>query len=196
MSNQYKKLSSNEWGAWIDTGYGRTAIAKPQAGDTVTIITKAGEQHERIIKSIIKDYASGVIVSLEADEEVAQSAAERYADAKKPTLRKKAEAATLNRQQINALFDRAEMLRDSPGDYFPALAKAESALALWQKENPSDAAEENRQKLLAAAAAEERKASDALTFDADGWLDGDERERRAKKHLDRAVNLKKEAKNA
>jgi hypothetical protein len=77
-NNRYTRLDDNTWGAWIDTGYGRTAIAKPTVGSTVTIKTKSGEEHSRIVSKIVADYKSGVIVSLIPDAEVAAKANERY----------------------------------------------------------------------------------------------------------------------
>lgn len=77
MSNTYKKINGS-WGAWIDTGYGSTAIDKPQVGDTIEITTKAGEIHIRIVKKIIDDYKSGCTVTLEPNEEIAKKAEEHY----------------------------------------------------------------------------------------------------------------------
>jgi hypothetical protein len=82
MKNTYQKLSDGSWGAWIDCGYGRSAIAKPVVGDTVSIRTKAGEVHTRQISGIVKNCASGVVVSLTQDEQVAAKAKARY-EAKK-----------------------------------------------------------------------------------------------------------------
>ncbi|NIQ00978.1 MAG: hypothetical protein GWM98_11615 [Nitrospinaceae bacterium] len=77
----YKKFQ-NAWGAWIDTGYGPTAIAKPTPGDAVKIKTKRGETHDRIVSAVVKDYPSGCIVSLVPDADVAAKAQARYTAAK------------------------------------------------------------------------------------------------------------------
>ncbi len=81
----YRKINytsgRSEWGAWIGTGYGRNAVAKPATGDAVQIRTKAGEIHTRTIARIVEDYKSGVLVSLVPDEQVAANAKTRY-DAK------------------------------------------------------------------------------------------------------------------
>ena len=75
--NTYKKLRG-EFGAWIDTGYGRDNQPDPQAGDVVIITTKAGEDHTRTVKSTVKAYASGCVVTLVHDEAVAKTAQQRY----------------------------------------------------------------------------------------------------------------------
>ena len=77
--NTYKKLNDGSYGAWIDTGYGRNSTAKPAAGDTVQIRTKSSETHTRVVKGIVKNYASGCVVSLVADEAIAAKAAASYA---------------------------------------------------------------------------------------------------------------------
>lgn len=81
----YRKINytsgRSEWGAWVGTGYGRSAIAKPVVGDAIQIRTKAGEIHTRTIKRIVEEYKSGVLVSLVPDEQVAATAKSRY-DAK------------------------------------------------------------------------------------------------------------------
>lgn len=62
----------DHWGAWISTK------ATPSKGDKVVIKTKAGELHTRIIGSKLVRYASGVIVILEQDADIAKKAQERY----------------------------------------------------------------------------------------------------------------------
>lgn len=82
-NSSYRKIEytsgRSEWGAWISTGYGRNAIAKPVAGDTVQITTKSGEVHTRTIARIVTDYKSGVLASLVPDEQVTANANARYA---------------------------------------------------------------------------------------------------------------------
>jgi len=102
MKNTYKKLG-NDWGAWIDTGYGRNAIDKPKAGDTVKIITKGGETHNRIVKGIVDDYASGCVVSLVPNNEIAQKAQERYN--KKAQERYNQAAPQKTRKQLERDYD-------------------------------------------------------------------------------------------
>lgn len=77
--NTYKRLDDGTWGAYINTGFGKTKRATPGIGATVDILTRAGETHKRIVAGYIKTYASGVVVSLVADVEVAAKAAEKYA---------------------------------------------------------------------------------------------------------------------
>jgi len=75
---KYQKMQDGTWGAYIDCGYGKNAIAKPKAGDVVKVTTKAGEVHDRIVKCVAVDYASGCKVRLVADAQVAQTANARY----------------------------------------------------------------------------------------------------------------------
>lgn len=83
MANTYTKITnadgSVEWGAFIDCGYGRSAVPHPKVGDVVAVVTKAREVHQRTIRAIVKTYASGVKVVFVADEAIAAKAAERYA---------------------------------------------------------------------------------------------------------------------
>ena len=74
----YKKMQDGTWGAYIDCGYGKNALPKPVKGSVVKITTKSGEVHERIVRCIATDYASGCKVRLTADEAIAKKATERY----------------------------------------------------------------------------------------------------------------------
>jgi hypothetical protein len=67
--NTYKKLSDGTWGAWIDTGYGESKVDSPCRGEVVQIGTKAGGTHERVVASVVKEYASGCSVRLFDREE-------------------------------------------------------------------------------------------------------------------------------
>jgi hypothetical protein len=98
--NTYKKLNSGSYGAWIDTGYGRTAVAKPKAGDTVTVTTKSGEQHNRIVKKIVQDFKSGCIVSLQDDAAIASQAQARYNSINDNAQVKKSELTNAQRARI------------------------------------------------------------------------------------------------
>lgn len=44
------------------------------------------------------------------------------------------------RGKVDRMFEAAEDLRDYPGDYFPAVARAEKALKDWQAAYPEAAA--------------------------------------------------------
>lgn len=66
------------WGAFVKLGNGRNNLPVPNPGDVVQVTTKAKEVHNRIVNRIIKTYASGVIVALEEDEQVAANANARY----------------------------------------------------------------------------------------------------------------------
>ena len=68
-----------EYGAFV-SGVGKyPKIIKAKAGDTVTVTTKNGETHERVIRRIVKDYASGVKVVFVKDDAIATKATQRYA---------------------------------------------------------------------------------------------------------------------
>lgn len=79
MTNTYKRLDNGTWGAWIETHDGKRAIAAPEVGDEVTIKTKGGEKHNRIVAAIIKTYKYGVVVALMDDDQIAAKAEARYA---------------------------------------------------------------------------------------------------------------------
>ena len=88
LQGSYKKLS-NSWGAFIDGDYNRNtkSVSRPAIGEKVTITTRNGERQVRIVKALITEYASGTIVDLFADAEVAAKAQARY-NAKAKTNRK------------------------------------------------------------------------------------------------------------
>ncbi len=52
----------------------------------------------------------------------------------------------MTRQEISALFDKAESMRDYPGSYFPAMQRARRALADWTAANPEAAAREDAER--------------------------------------------------
>lgn len=86
--------------------------------------------------------------------------------------------ANVARREVNALFAKARAREDYPGEYFPLLQKAETALKAWKDQYP-EAAEADRKAALKAEAEHKRHlAADALTFDADGWYDEAERQKR------------------
>lgn len=94
---------------------------------------------------------------------------------------------------ITVMFDRAEDLRDYPGQYFPALAKADKALAQWREDYPEAGRDEKRSNLLASAESMERQAKGALTYDADGWISPNEQQKRHDEGMVKAANLRTEA---
>lgn len=77
--NTYKKLDDGTYGAWIACGHGENTSPKPTAGSKVKITTKSGDIHDRVVKSIKKEYISGVIVTLEHDVDIARRAKANYA---------------------------------------------------------------------------------------------------------------------
>ena len=78
---------------------------------------------------------------------------------------------------IAELFQ-AGLWRVTPGSYFPALRKAEDALADWKVKYPEAAKQEYREHLVAQAAALKDKAKGALLWDMDGSLSAADRQRR------------------
>jgi hypothetical protein len=102
MINTYKKLANGTYGAWIDCGYGRTAIDRPEVGATVAIRTKSGEVHQRVIAKVLTSYKSGMVVALEADATVAAQAQARLSAA----------IAARKSADLTAVKTRAQMERE------------------------------------------------------------------------------------
>ncbi len=63
----------------------------------------------------------------------------------------------MNRAEISRMFQKAESLRDWPGDYFPARNAARAALKQWREENPAEAAAEDKKNADFAATEKARK---------------------------------------
>lgn len=106
----YTKISydngTSEWGAFVDTGYGKSKVAAPVVGDTITVTTKAGERHERIIRCIVRVYASGIKIAFVADAAVAAKARERYAAVKTASQPAPlSQTSTLSRGAKERLYD-------------------------------------------------------------------------------------------
>ncbi len=101
--------------------------------------------------------------------------------------------AAVARREVSALDRRAESMRDNPGAYFPARVRADAARAKWESDYPQVAAAERRERLLMEAADLERKASDALSFDADGSLAVAMRKERHDRLMDEARALREQA---
>jgi hypothetical protein len=68
--------------------------------------------------------------------------------------------ANTERRRIRTMFDRAENLRDYPGDYHPAIARAEKALAAWRNQYPAEAQAEAEESDRRMAADKARRASE------------------------------------
>lgn len=79
LQGTYKNLGS-AWGAFIDGNYDRRtkSVSRPAIGDKVTITTRAGERQVRTVKAVVTEYASGTVVALFDDAEVAAKAQARY----------------------------------------------------------------------------------------------------------------------
>lgn len=120
---------------------------------------------------------------------IAAYAAQREA----AVIARAARPAQQERDRIEALFARLEDLRNYPGDFFPAKAEAEKALAAWKRAYPREAALEQAKALDQRAADCERRAGDARTFDADGWLDQSARDANAAALCAEADGIKAEA---
>lgn len=101
--------------------------------------------------------------------------------------------ALRERRRVTALRERAEGLRDNPGAYFPALARAEKALADWRAAYPDEAAAEDRDDLRESADDLRRKAAGALVYDCDGSLSAEDRQRRHDELVAEAVELERRA---
>lgn len=101
--------------------------------------------------------------------------------------------ANIERNRVHTMFAAAEAKRDYPGDYFPALQKAEIALKQWQNDYPAAAKAERKTSLLHRADEDERKAKDALGYDSDGWLDAAARQARHDEMMAKATAIRAEA---
>ena len=94
---EYKNLGQ-AWGAFVKGVYNSKtkSVSRPAIGEQVCITTKKGERQVRIVSAIVKEYASGTVVALTDDAEVAKQATERYAakiaTAPKATTASKAQA--------------------------------------------------------------------------------------------------------
>lgn len=106
--------------------------------------------------------------------------------------------AQRERRSIRDLFAQAENARHATDDdqmdrHFRLLGEAKSRLAAWRTTYPADAREEDRAELIAQAEHQEHLAVGAQTYDADGWLDATERDRRAAEFRARAAELRAQA---
>jgi hypothetical protein len=63
----------------------------------------------------------------------------------------------MERNEVTKLQNRAENLRDYPGSYFPAKARAQAAMQQWRAEHPIDAAREDKENADYAAAEKTRR---------------------------------------
>ena len=71
----------------------------------------------------------------------------------------------MTRAEVTRLFRQAEAEKDFPGSYFPALGKAQAALATWRTEHPEEAKEEDDLKAwLNAKTAAQRKEDYEASF--------------------------------
>lgn len=96
---EYKNLGQ-AWGAFVKGVYNSKtkSVSRPAIGEQVCITTKKGERQVRIVSAIVKEYASGTVVALIDDADVAKQAAERYAS-KVANTPKAAKAATVSKAQ-------------------------------------------------------------------------------------------------
>ena len=101
--------------------------------------------------------------------------------------------ATIERLRISRLFEKSESLRDYPGACVKTRMAAEKALAEWKVNYPEAVKAERKSNLLTSAENTKRKASDALCFDADGWLDEAERQKRHDEYMAQAESMTAEA---
>ena len=103
--------------------------------------------------------------------------------------------AQIRRQEIHEMFSAAERKRDYPGEYFPALHRAEYALEQWRKAYPEDAKQERVEQLRRQAQHQRDLAVGALGFSADGWIDEAGRQKRHDEFIAKAEELEREARD-
>lgn len=134
------------------------------------------------LKAVVEKYQNALA---EWQEEMNRREAEAQQKAACPEWRE--------RRRVTQMFRRAERLKDYPGDYFPALAEAEKALAAWGEKYPAAAREEDALHWEAKAGHEDEMASGALVYDADGWLSSDDQNRRSEEHKAKAAEYRQKA---
>ena len=64
LKNNYKQLADGTFGAYVNCGFGPTAIKRPGVGDAITVTTAKGQRQTRIIDNIETEFASGMVVRL------------------------------------------------------------------------------------------------------------------------------------
>lgn len=72
--------------------------------------------------------------------------------------------AVERRREIDRMFETAESHKDYPTEYYPAVERAEKALAEWRTRYPEAAKEERRTALVARVEQIEQQANDALAY--------------------------------
>ena len=91
-----------------------------------------------------------------ADAAIVQAAWDA-AHPKRMTWRDEQPEAAAEYARIIGMFERAESLRDWPGSYFPALQKAQAAMAEWRAKFPAAAKAEDERDVADRKAEDERR---------------------------------------
>ena len=96
-------------------------------------------------------------------------------------------------RQIMYLFYKAEKKINEPGEYFPMLIDAKSAMTAWREKYPEAARMIDKQELIDQAESQESLARRAFTYDADGWLSQEDQEKSAVHFRQKAQEMRKKA---
>lgn len=108
--------------------------------------------------------------------------------------------STKERKHINAIYAKAKAIENSNSENNVWLSqslrsKADKMLEEWRKKYPKEANKEKADELLSKADRLKNGAKDALVYDADGWLNEEERQKRHDKMIEEAKSLEKKAEN-
>jgi hypothetical protein len=106
--------------------------------------------------------------------------------------------ARSERIEISRLFEKAERIKNSDSEDNVSLpmqirSKARTLLAEWREKYPEEAAKEKANDLRAKAAHKRILASQALVYDADGWLSSAHQQSSHDAYIEEAEALEKEA---
>ena len=127
--------------------------------------------------------------------------AEQQAEAKRAydALPAEERAAREERAAISKLYAQSHQALnyDQDGENvshgYSLRAKADRQLKAWRAQYPAEARKEEAGKLIAQAEHEEDLAAKALTYDADGWLDLEEQQKRHDERIAKAQELRAKA---
>jgi len=109
-------------------------------------------------------------------------------------------AAREEREAISDLFDQAHRALNNDTDDnnvirgLRLLSQAQTKFSDWENNYPLAAQKERGQELLSKADKQKSLAIGALTYDADGWLDSDARQKSHDEHMNKASELISQAK--
>jgi uncharacterized protein YccT (UPF0319 family) len=167
-----------------------SAGMKREGKEKIAGLAKTGKA-ENIPLDCLAKYGkneSGLLV-VDAHEYEAEQRAKREA-ALTPSQRE--------RREIEKLYYKAERIANSDSEdnvWLPMKLRgeAEAMLKAWREKYPAEARKEKAANLRSKAAHQRHLAAGALVYDADGWLDDKEQQRRHDEFINEAAALEKQA---